>query len=179
MQPWRRKKGLMRATRFSTVFEPMEREVIGDLTATVSEVLIQRAQSAPKDELAEMMDMPSGHTEAPADPSLARLLPDFERAGDEEFDGDNALLRSLHETDIIKAKLANLQVINAALGPTGGVAVSVEEHEAQQVIAALNDMRLYVASADAPTEAAEQDRDNLVEWLAYCQESLLQALMGE
>ena len=40
-------------------------------------------------------------------------------------------------------------------------------------------MRLYVASADAPTEAAEQDRDNLVEWLAYCQESLLQALMGE
>ena len=49
MQPWRRKKGLMRSPRFSTVFDPMEREVIGDLTATVSEALIQRAQSAPKD----------------------------------------------------------------------------------------------------------------------------------
>ncbi len=179
MQPWRRKKGLMRTPRYSTVFDPMEREVIGDLTATVSEALIQRAQSAPKDELAAMMDMPSGHSEAPEDPSLARLLPDFEREGDEEFDGDNSLLRSLHENDIIKAKLMNLQVINAALGPTGGVAVTVEEEEAHQVIAALNDMRLYVASADAKNEAAEQDRDNLVEWLAFCQDSLLQALMGE
>ena len=179
MQPWRKKKGLVRASRYSTVFDPMEREVIGDLTATVSEALIQRAQSAPKDELAEMMDMPSGHTEAPTDPSLARLLPDFERAGDEEFDGDNALLRSLHETDIIKAKLSNLQVVNTALGPTGGVAVTVEEFEAEQFIAALNDMRLYVASAEAASEAAEQDRDNLVEWLAYCQQSLLEALMGE
>ncbi|MCT1683231.1 DUF2017 domain-containing protein [Corynebacterium appendicis] len=179
MQPWRRKKGLMRTPRYSTVFDPMEREVIGDLTATVSEALIQRAQSAPKDELAAMMDMPSGHSEAPDDPSLARLLPDFEREGDEEFDGDNSLLRSLHENDIIKAKLMNLQVINAALGPTGGVAVTVEEEEAHQVIAALNDMRLYVASADAKNEAAEQDRDNLVEWLAFCQDSLLEALMGE
>lgn len=179
MQPWRRKKGLMRAPRFFTVFDPMEREVIGDLTAAVSEALIQRAQSAPKDELAEMMDMPSGHTDAPTDPSLARLLPDFERAGDEEFDGDNALLRSLHETDIIKAKLANLQVINEALGPTGGVSVTIEAHEAEQFIAALNDIRLYVASAEAPTEAAEQDRDNLVEFLAYCQDSLLNELMEE
>ncbi|MDK8626607.1 DUF2017 domain-containing protein [Corynebacterium appendicis] len=179
MQPWRRKKGLMRTPRYSTVFDPMEREVIGDLTATVSEALIQRAQSAPKDELAAMMDMPSGHSEAPEDPSLARLLPNFEREGDEEFDGDNSLLRSLHENDIIKAKLMNLQVINAALGPTGGVAVTVEEEEAHQVIAALNDMRLYVASADAKNEAAEQDRDNLVEWLAFCQDSLLEALMGE
>lgn len=179
MQPWRRKKGLMRAPRYSTVFDPMEREVIGDLTATVSEALIQRAQSAPKDELAAMMDMPSGHTEAPQDPSLARLLPDFEREGDEEFDGDNSLLRSLHETDIIKAKLGNLQVINEALGPTGGVAVSIEEEDAHRVIAALNDMRLYVASAETQSEAAEQDRDNLVEWLAFCQDSLLQALLGE
>lgn len=179
MQPWRRKKGLMRAPRFSTVFDPMEREVVGDLTATVSEALIQRAQSAPKDELAEMMDLATGHTEAPEDPSLARLLPDFERPDDEEFDGDNALLRSLHENDIIKAKLANLQVVNTALGPDGGVAVTVDEVEAEQFIAALNDMRLYVASAEAPTEAAEQDRDNLVEWLGYCQHSLLEALMGE
>ena len=77
MQPWRKKKGLMRSTpKYTTVFGPMEREVIGDLTATVSEALIARAQSAPKDELAEMLDMPTGHTEAPEDPSLARLFPD-------------------------------------------------------------------------------------------------------
>ena len=39
-------------------------EVIGDLTATVSEVLIARAQSAPKDEFAEMLGVSTGHTEA-------------------------------------------------------------------------------------------------------------------
>lgn len=43
----------------------------------------------------------------------------------------------------------------------------------------MNDMRLYVASAETQNEGAEQDRDNLVEWLAFCQDSLLQALLGE
>lgn len=179
MQEWRRKKGLMRASaKYSTRFEPMEREVIGDLTATVSEVLIARAQSAPKDEFAEMLGVSTGHTEAPEDPKLARLLPDFEREGDEEFDGDNGLLRSLHENDIIKAKLINLQVINEKLGPTGGVDVTVDEQEAHQFIAALNDMRLYVSEDDRGGEAAQQQRQVLMDWLAACQDSLLQEMLG-
>lgn len=178
MQEWRRKKGLMRASaKYSTRFEPMEREVIGDLTATVSEALIARAQSAPKDEFAEMLGVATGHTEAPQDPKLARLLPDFEREGDEEFDGDNGLLRSLHENDIIRAKLENLQVVNAALGPTGGVEVTIEEADAPRFVAALNDMRLYVSEDDRGGEVAQQDREVLMEWLAYCQDSLLQAMM--
>ena len=82
MQPWKKKKSLMRAPKITAVFEPMEREVLGDLTATVSEAIIERAQSAPKDELAEMLDMPTGHTEAPEDPSLARLFPELQRPGD-------------------------------------------------------------------------------------------------
>lgn len=179
MQPWRKKKGLMRSTpKYTTVFGPMEREVIGDLTATVSEALIARAQSAPKDEFAEMLGVATGHTEAPEDPRLARLLPDFEREGDEEFDGDNGLLRSLHENDIIKAKLINLQVVNTALGPTGGVEVTIEEDEAHQFIAALNDMRLYASADDSGSEAAREDRQRLIDWLAFCQDSLLEALMG-
>ncbi len=178
MQPWRKKKGLMRSSvKFSTRFEPMEREVIGDLTATVSEALIARAQSAPKDEFAEMLGVATGHTEPPADEKLARLLPDFEREADQEFDGDNGLLRSLHENDIIRAKLMNLQVVNEALGPTGGVEVTIEEPEAHQFIAALNDLRLYVAADSSGGEGAQQDRDTLIEWLAFCQDSLVQALM--
>lgn len=169
MQPWKKKKSLMRAPKFVTVLEPMEREVLGDLTSSVAEAIIKRAQSAPQDELAEMLDMPSGHTEAPKDPSLARLFPDFEKPGDEEYDGDNALLRSLHENDIARSKLQHLQVINSALGPTGGVEVSITEEEAHQFVAGLNDLRLYIS-------AGEGD-ENLVEWLAYCQDSLLQALM--
>lgn len=178
MDAWRKKKGLMRGPKFVTKFDPMEREVLGNLTATVSEVLIGRAQSAPKDELAELVDLPTGHKEAPEDPSLARLLPDFEREGDEEYEGDNSLLRSLHETDIIKAKLENLQVINAALGPTGGVEISLEPAEAGQFLSGLNDLRLYVSADTGGGEAAEQDRQNLVEWMGFCQESLLEAMMS-
>ena len=152
----------------------MEREVLGNLTSTVSEAIIQRAQSAPKDELAEMMDMPSGHTEAPEDPSLARLFPDFQRPEDQEYDGDASLLRSLHENDIAKAKLKNLQVVNTALGPTGGVEVAIGEDEAQAFVAALNDLRLYVAAGEGPNET---DRDAIVEWLAFNQDSLLTAMM--
>ncbi|WP_257162300.1 DUF2017 domain-containing protein [Corynebacterium cystitidis] len=178
MEAWRKKKGLVRAPKYMTRLDPLEREVLGDLTATVSEALIQRAQSAPKDELAELVDMPTGHKEAPQDPKLARLLPDFERADDQEFDGDNALLRSMNEANIIKSKLENLQVVNAALGPTGGVEVSLDEEEAHRFLAGLNDLRLYVSADDSGGESAAQDRQNLVEWMGFCQESLLEALMN-
>ncbi|MCT1428807.1 MULTISPECIES: DUF2017 domain-containing protein [Corynebacterium] len=177
MQPWKKKKSLMRGPKITAVFEPMEREVLGDLTATVSEAIIGRAQSAPKDELAEMLDMPTGHTEAPEDPSLARLFPDFEMPGDEEYEGDASLLRSLHENDIARAKIENLQVIGSAVGPTGGVEVTISEQEAQAFVAGLNDLRLYVAAGDVSDENLMLDRDSLVEWLAFCQDSLLQVLM--
>ncbi len=177
MQEWKKKKGLMRPVKYVARFEPIEREVIGDLTATVSEAIIRRAQSAPKDELAEMMGMSAGHKEPPTDPSLARLFPDFEKEGDEEFEGDNSLLRSLYENDIARAKLANLQVVNEALGPTGGVEVSLDEEQAHAFVAGLNDLRLYVAAGDAPNEGALADKEAVVEWLAFAQDSLLQAMM--
>ena len=175
MEAWKKKKGLLRAARYVTRFEPIEREVIGDLTATVSEAIIARAQSVPKDELAEMMGLSTGHKEPPTDPSLARLFPDFQRPGDEEYEGDASLLRSIHENDIARAKLANLQVLNEALGPTGGVEVSLEEDEAHAVLAALNDLRLYIAAGDVSGHLA--DKDAIVEWLAFAQDSLLQAMM--
>lgn len=179
MQEWRKKKGLMRAPKFSTVLEPVEREVLGNLTATVSEAIMGRAQSAPKDELSELTGIPSGHKDTPTDPALARLLPDFEREGDEEYDGDNSLLRSLHENDISRAKLANLMVISQAVGPDGGVDISLTEAEAQSFIAGLNDLRLYLSASSTNPDGVDSDRESLVEWLGYNQDSLLTALMGE
>ena len=167
----------MRSAKFVTTLDPMEREVLGDLASSVAEALIQRARSAPKDELAEMMGMASGNKDAPEDPSLARLLPDFEREGDEEYEGDNSLLRALHENDIIKNKLEDPQAITAAVGPDGGVEISLTEQEAQQFIAALNDLRLFLSAAEVRSEGEQQDRDNLVEWLAFNQDSLLTAMM--
>ncbi len=69
MQAWKRKKALMRAPKFTTTFEPMEREVLGELAATVAEALIHRCQSVPKDELEELTGIRSGHKEAPHGPS--------------------------------------------------------------------------------------------------------------
>lgn len=178
MEAWKRKKGLMRALRYTCVLEPMEREVLGNLSAMVSEALIQRAQSVPKDPLADLTGISSSHKKAPDDPALARLLPDFEMEGDEEYEGDNSFLRSIHENDITRQKIKNLQVINMALGPDGNVMVSATEEEAQAWLAGLNDIRLYLASGELRGgEAAEEDRENLVQWLAYNQESLLEALM--
>lgn len=179
MEAWKRKRGLRRSAKYSVVFEPMEREVLGDLASSVAELLIDRCQSAPKDELAELTGMVSGHKDAPTDPGLARLLPDFEREGDEEFEGDNSLLRSFHENDICRAKLENLQVITEALGPDGGVAVVATEEEAHAWLGGLNDIRLYLASS--PVEGGEQmeaERDTIVQWLAFNQDSLLEAMMG-
>lgn len=160
----------MRPTKFVTVFDVTEREFLGTLAAEVAEKLIARAQSVPQDELAELTGMPSGHKEAPTDPGLARLLPDFEREEDEEFEGDNALLRSFHEQDIVKEKLENLQAVISSLGPGGGREVEIFESEAHQWVKALNDIRLFLASSE--------DHDhNVVQWLAYVQESLLEQMM--
>ncbi|MDU3175562.1 MAG: DUF2017 family protein, partial [Corynebacterium striatum] len=49
--------------------------------------------------------------------------------------------------------------------------------EAHAFLAGLNDLRLFVAAGDVPEESMSEDRDMLVEWLAYCQDSLLQVLM--
>ena len=176
MQAWKRKKSLFGPAKYQCVFEPIEREILGNLAATVANALMERAQSAPRDELAELTGMPSGHKDAPDDPSLARLLPDFEREGDEEYEGDNSLLRSLHESDITKGKLINLAIIGQALGPDGSVNVTITEDEADAWLSGINDLRLYLAAIDADDPVRREERDNLVDWLAYNQGTLLDAM---
>lgn len=201
MQQWQKKKGFMRAPRYVTVLEPIEREALGNLASSVAEALIARVRSAPKDELAELTGLPGGHKEAPSDPGLARLLPDFQKPGDEEFDGDNAMLRQFNETDICRQKIINLQVVIEAMGPDGGVKVELDEDEAKQWLAAINDLRLYVAAKAEPFGMGLSDPDGdhrmdpralvdhtgalpegkadlLVNWLAYNQESLLEVLFN-
>ena len=162
MQAWKRKKSLFGQAKYQCVFEPIEREILGNLAATVANALMERAQSAPRDEL--------------DDPSLARLLPDFEREGDEEYEGDNSLLRSLHESDITKGKLINLAIIGQALGPDGSVNVTITEDEADAWLSGINDLRLYLSAIDADDPVRREERDNLVDWLAYNQGTLLDAM---
>ncbi|MCS4532585.1 DUF2017 domain-containing protein [Corynebacterium sp. ES2730-CONJ] len=179
MHAWKKKKSLLKGVSFSCELEVHERQILGNLAATVAEALIERAQSAPKDELAELTGMPSGHTVAPEDPGLARLLPDFEREGDEEYEGDNGLLRALNETEITKEKLAGLSAISHAIGPGGSEHIKLSEPEALLWLRALNDIRLFFAASEIAQPDESRDRDQIVEWLAYNQDSLLQAVMGE
>lgn len=190
MQPWTKKNSLLRGQRFVTTLEPLERELLGDSAATVAGKLMERARTAPKDELAELTGMPSGHAEAPADPGLARLLPSFFSEDAEQIEGDAALTRQLNETDIIKSKLINLQYVTEALGPAGSVALSLSAEEVNPWLAALSDIRNYHYahleaearslgfSAQDPVDELSTKR-NYVDWLGFCQDSLLHALMGD
>ena len=49
--------------------------------------------------------------------------------------------------------------------------------DAPRFVAALNDMRLYVSEDTSGSEAAQENRQLLMDWLAGCQDSLLQAMM--
>lgn len=189
MQPWTKKNSLLKGQRFVTVLEPLERELLGDSAATVADKLMERARTAPKDELAELTGMPSGHAEAPTEPGLARLLPSFFSEDAEQIDGDAALTRQLNETDIIKSKLINLQYVTETLGPSGSVNISLSAEEVNPWLAALSDIRNYHYaqleaearslgfSAQDPVDELSTKR-NYVDWLGFCQDSLLHALMG-
>lgn len=183
MRPWKRKRSLLGSgQKFLTVFEPAERNLLLELAATVSNALMGRAQSAPRDELSEITGIPSGHSEAPADPRLARLLPDFERPDAEQLEGENALMRQLHETDIIKGKLLSLRVIIDSLEPVASGNVTISESQAHHWVAGINDLRIYLhVCMENPDKSMEQveQTDAMYQWLSYNQESLLEQLMGD
>lgn len=183
MKPWVKKKSLMRGVRYLTELEPMEREMLGNSAATVGELLIGRARSAPRDELAEMTGLPSGHTDAPDDPVLAAMLPAFFRDGDEEVDGEAGVSRQFNETDIIKGKLVNLRLVSDVLGPDGSVHVSLTADQTSAWLAALTDVRAYHHGRLEQVRGEAQDgevaaMENYLEWLGYHQDSLLTAMMG-
>ena len=186
MEPWVKKGSLLRGTRFITRLEPIEREMLGDSAASVAEKLMERARTAPKDELAEMTGMPSGHADAPKDPGLRRVLPSFFREGAETMEGEASLTRQLNETDIIKAKLVNLRFVSDALGPNGSVNLSLTPEETHPWLGAITDIRSYHSaqleqfSAELGEESQQvQAGRNYLEWLGFHLDSLLHAVMGE
>ena len=75
-------------------------------------------------------------------------------------------------------------MISEALGPDGNVQVVLDETQVHAWLAAINDIRLYIASGEIHSGidggvAAREDQEMLVQWLAYNQESLLEALTQE
>lgn len=159
MKAWQRKTSLGGA-RIKSVMEAHEVQILHALVSNIVDMLEQRRDSAPRDELAEITGMRSGHSQLPSDAPLARLLPDFHRledahgggfaeAGARGDDADraavvrahNAGMRMIHEPEIIDAKLACAAVVLRSLPARGG-SVSLNQEQAQAWMRCLNDVRL-------------------------------------
>ena len=159
VKAWQRKSSLG-GPRIKSVMESHEVQILHALVSNVVDMLEQRRDSAPRDELAELTGMRSGHSSLPDQAPLARLLPDFHRpekgdgaAGADEWSGHkssdaeavarahNSGMRMIHEPEIIDAKLATAAVLLRSL-PSRGGNVSLTLDQAQAWMGCLNDVRL-------------------------------------
>lgn len=185
MKSWRRKGARMVAS-----FEQQEAAVLRGLVSQLEDMLKARADEAPEDELSELTGIKAGPSTAPDDPVLARLLPDFHRLDPDQptrEDMDSAAaLRSLHEPELLDAKLGAAGVVMETLAPGGGeVRLSLEQ--ADSWLSAINDVRLALGTAldvteDMPDQLPDDDpraaHIGVYHWLTYLQESLVQAMSG-
>ncbi|WP_158888282.1 DUF2017 domain-containing protein [Amycolatopsis anabasis] len=183
MNGWRRKGATMLAG-----FEQQEAAVLRGLVSQLEDMLRARSDEAPQDELSELTGIRTGPTESPNDPVLSRLLPDFHR-----LDPDNpskedldsaAALRSLHEPQLLDAKVGVAAVVMDTL-PRDGGEVRLTFEQADAWLSALNDVRLALGTAldvteDMPDELPDDDPRaphlGVYHWLTWVQESLVQAM---
>jgi hypothetical protein len=160
--------------------------VIRSLVSQVAELVGADAEDADVAEEADSLEAELGlssHVEPPEDPVLARLLPDA-YSGDPEA---SAEFRRYTEQTLRSGKVASAKVVLASL-PAGGGEVRLSEPECQQWLRALNDVRLALSvrlgitdEDDDLTEHLEVDDPRsayvwVYQWLAYLQDSLLEAL---
>ncbi|SDE12768.1 oxidative stress transcriptional regulator AosR [Rhodococcus tukisamuensis] len=190
MRTWSRKNSLG-GVKIRSEMDAREASVLRSLVSSVLSLLQDRAASAPQDDLAELTGLRTGNSTAPTDATLARLLPDFlkpDAAGGEEATPGanvNGALRSLHEPEIIDAKLAAGSVILQTVPAEGGKVVLTPE-QADAWLAGLNDVRLALGStlqidADTPDELDPDDPRaphlDVYHWLTWMQDSLVQVLV--
>ncbi|UPW11066.1 DUF2017 domain-containing protein [Gordonia terrae] len=191
MRTWKR-KGRGDTMRIASQLDAHEAELLASMVTSMCELLTERADSAPHDDLATLTGISVGHSEAPDDVTLGRLLPDFHRPDqDDELSAEvvngklNAALRSVHEPQIIDAKLGAARVLLDTL-PAGGGDLVLTPEEAAAWLTALNDVRLALGamlgiSEDTPEQlppdhphAAHLD---VYHWLTVMQDLLVEALM--
>jgi hypothetical protein len=170
-------------------FEPAQAGVIRGLVGQVAE-LVQidrvgpsKADDADAPDELEMLLGLSGNDELPDDPVLARLLPDAYR-GDSQA---SAEFRRYTEEGLRSAKINSAQAVLASLPAEGGEVVLTEQ-ECEQWLRALNDVRLALGTRLGITDedadlgadfSADESRAAYLwvyQWLAYLQDSLIEAL---
>jgi hypothetical protein len=170
----------------SAFFEQPQAGVIRSLVSQVAELVSADAETGNDDSETGNLEAELGlstHAEAPDDPVLARLLPD---AYSEDPQAAAEFRRYTEET-LRSGKVASAQVVLASLPPGGGE-VRLSEQECQQWLRALNDVRLALSVRLGITDEDDDLTENLAlddprsayvwvyQWLAYLQDSLLDAL---
>lgn len=188
MRAWSRKSSLG-GLKLRTEMDAREATVLRSLVGSVLGLLNERASSSDDDELAALTGLRTGKSTPPEDKALRRLLPDFQRGDDTSELADkanlNGALRSLHEPDIIDAKVSSGSVVLDTL-PAGGGKILLTPEQAEAWLATLNDVRLALGTtlgidAGTPDELPEDDPRaahlGVYHWLTWMQDSLLQAVV--
>jgi len=178
--------------RFRSALASHEAALLKNLATAMIGLLDERESSSPADELEEITGIKTGNADAPKDPTLRRLLPDFYRHDDNDTappdapDSLNAALRSLHEPDIVDAKRVAAQRLLSTVPDDGG-RFELTEDDANAWIAAVNDIRLSLGvMLEVGPEGPERLPDDhplavhfdVYQWLTVLQEYLVLVLMG-
>ena len=192
MRKWKRVQTADGA-RFVSALEPHEVALLKNMATSVQEMLDDRQSAAPSDPLEQITGIRTGNPKPPDDATMRRMLPDFVKdggkegnAGTEGRDDSNGALRSLHEPQIIDAKIAAAQRLLDTL-PDGGGRLELTEDDAHAWIGAVNDIRLTLGTIleigpDVPERLpAGHPMATHLEvygWLTVLQEYLVLGLMG-
>jgi hypothetical protein len=177
--------------RFRSALAVHEAALLKNLVTAMIGLLDERESSAPADELEEITGIKTGNSDAPSDPTLRRLLPDFYKSDDgdplaDSVDSLNAALRSLHEPQIIDAKRVAAQQLLDTIPDAGG-RFELSEEAANAWISSVNDIRLTLGvmldiGEDGPDRLPEDHplatHLDVYQWLTVLQEYLVLVLMG-
>lgn len=192
MRKWKRVQ-TADGVRIRSALEPHEAALLHNLVSSVKGMLDERQSSAPADELEEITGMRTGHTTPPQDATMKRLLPDFFGEAIDHPDGSgaadslNRALRSLHEPEILAAKLQAAQRLLDTI-PAGGGRFELTEDDAHAWAAAVNDIRLALGtmleidatgSDELPPDHPMAGHVDVYQWLTVLQEYLVLSLVGK
>lgn len=172
-----------------SVLESHESALLKNMATSVQEMLDDRQSGTPSDPLEQITGIRTGNPTPPAEATMRRLLPDFVKveSGRAPEDDANRVLRSLHEPEIIDAKISAAQRLLDTL-PEGGGKVELTEADAQAWIAAVNDIRLTLGTMlgvgpDLPDRLPDghpmATHLEVYHWLTVLQEYLVLGLMGK
>lgn len=192
MRKWKRVQ-TPAGPRFVSTLADHEVALLRNMATSMQEMLDDRQSAAPSDPLEQITGIRTGNAEPPADATLGRLLPDFIRPqpgrteGADADSGANGALRSLHEPEIIDAKIAAAQHLLDTL-PLAGGRLELTEGDATAWVSAVNDLRLALGTM---LDVGPQTPDRLppghpmaahldvYQWLTVLQEFLVLGLMDK